>query len=138
MLMPSKTKYRKQQRGRNKGNANVGNNISFGNVAIQAVGRGFITSRQIEASRRAIMRSIKRQGKVWIRIFPDRPYTTTPAETRMGKGKGTVDHWQAEIKPGRVLFEMDGVNLDQAKQALRLAQFKLPVKTKIISREDTL
>lgn len=136
MLMPSKTKYRKRQKGRIRGEANRGNEINFGSLAIQAIDRGFITSRQIEASRRAMTRFVKRDGKIWIRIFPDKPITAKPAETRMGKGKGSVDHWVAVVKPGRILFEIDGVDLDVAREAFRLAQHKLPVKTTIIARED--
>lgn len=138
MLMPSRTKFRKRQKGRLKGEASRGNEISFGTLAIQAVGRGFITSRQIEASRRAMTRYVKRSGKIWIRIFPDKPISKKPAETRMGKGKGSVDHWVCPIRPGKVLFEIDGVNPEVAKEAFRLAMAKLPVKTKIISREELL
>ena len=136
MLMPKKTKYRKRQKGRNRGEASQGNKINFGSIAIQATTRGFLTSRQIEASRRAMTRYVKRVGKIWIRVFPDKPITAKPAETRMGKGKGSVDHWVAVIKPGKVLFEMDGVDPEIAKEAFRLAQHKLPVKTTIITRED--
>ncbi|MGK0288988.1 MAG: large subunit ribosomal protein L16 [bacterium] len=136
MLMPSRTKYRKMMKGRMTGEASRGNRISFGSIAIQATSCGFITSRQIEASRRAITRKVKRGGKLWIRIFPDKPITMRPAETRMGKGKGSVDHWAAVIKPGRILFEIDGVDPELAKEALKLAQYKLPVKTTIVSRED--
>ena len=136
MLMPKKTKYRKRQKGKNRGEASQGNKINFGSLAIQATSRGFLTSRQIEASRRAMTRYVKRVGKIWIRVFPDKPITAKPAETRMGKGKGSVDHWVAVIKPGKVLFEIDGVDPTIAKEAFRLAQHKLPVKTTIISRED--
>lgn len=136
MLMPAKTKYRKCQKGRIRGEASRGNRISFGTLAIQAVGRGFITSRQIEASRRAMTRYVKRDGKIWIRIFPDKPISKKPAETRMGKGKGGVDHYVAVIKPGRILFEIDGVEPEKAKEAFRLAMHKLPIKTTIIARED--
>ena len=138
MLMPSRTKYRKRQKGRITGEASRGNKISFGTLAIQAVGRGFITSRQIEAGRRAMTRYVKRSGKIWIRVFPDKPITKKPAETRMGKGKGSVDHWECVIKPGKILFEIDGVEPEVAKEAFRLAQYKLPVKTRIISREELL
>ncbi|PCI30532.1 MAG: 50S ribosomal protein L16 [SAR324 cluster bacterium] len=138
MLMPSRTKYRKAQKGRLKGEASRGNEISFGTLAIQAVGRGFLTSRQIEASRRAMTRHVKRAGKIWIRVFPHKPVTKKPAETRMGKGKGAVDHWECPIKPGRILFEIDGVDPVVAREAFKLAQAKLPVKTKIISREEML
>ena len=136
MLIPSRTKYRKRQKGRIKGDATSGNRISFGSLAIQAVGRGFLTSRQIEASRRAMTRHVKRGGKIWIRIFPDKPVSSKPAETRMGKGKGSVDHWVCPIKPGRILFEIEGVTPEVAIQAFKLAQHKLPLKTTIISRED--
>ena len=136
MLMPSRTKYRKRQTGRLTGEASRGNKINFGSLAIQAVGRGFVTSRQIEASRRAMTRYVKRDGKIWIRIFPDKPITKKPAETRMGKGKGSVDHWVCPVKPGRILFEIEGVSPEIARQAFKLAQYKLPIKTTIISRED--
>lgn len=138
MLLPSKTKYRKQQKGRNRGDATVGNRISFGSMAIQATGRGMLTSRQIEASRRAMTRHVKRTGKIWIRVFPDKPITKKPAETRMGKGKGSTDHWACVIKPGRILFEIEGVEEGVAKEALKLAQAKLPVKTVVITREAML
>lgn len=134
--MPSRTKYRKRQKGRISGNAMTGNRINFGSLAIQATGRGFVTSRQIEASRRAMTRYVKRDGKIWIRIFPDKPISKKPAETRMGKGKGSVDHWVCPVKPGRILFEIEGVSPDIARQAFKLAQYKLPIKTTIISRED--
>ncbi|MCP5468513.1 MAG: 50S ribosomal protein L16 [Deltaproteobacteria bacterium] len=136
MLMPKKTKYRKQQKGKMRGRAYRGCNLDFGDFAIQALECGRITSRQIEASRIAITRCIKRGGKVWIRIFPDKPITKKPLETRMGKGKGSVEEWVAVIKPGRILFEMEGVDLDLATKALKLAQHKLPLRTKIINRED--
>jgi len=135
MLLPAKTKYRKRQKGRIKGEASRGNEISFGTMAIQATGRGFLTSRQIEASRRAMTRHVKRDGKIWIRVFPDKPITAKPAETRMGKGKGSLDHYVAVVKPGRILFEIDGVDPKVAKEAFRLAMHKLPIKTTIISRE---
>ena len=134
MLMPKKTKYRKQMRGRMKGNAQTGNKISFGTFALQASDRGYITTRQIEAARRVITRTLKRGGKTWIRIFPDKPITKRPAETRMGKGKGAVDTWVAKIIPGRVLYEIDGVPEEIANDALRLASYKLSIKTKIIKR----
>ena len=136
MLLPAKTKYRKRQKGRIAGEASRGNRINFGTLAIQAIGRGFITSRQIEASRRAMTRYVKRDGKIWIRLFPDKPISKKPAETRMGKGKGSVDHWVAVVKPGRILFEIDGVDPKIAKEAFRLAMHKLPIKTTIITRED--
>jgi len=136
MLMPSRTKYRKRQKGRITGEASRGNRLNFGSLAIQATGRGFVTSRQIEASRRAMTRYVKRDGKIWIRIFPDKPVSKKPAETRMGKGKGSVDHWVCPVKPGRILFEIEGVSPEIARQAFKLAQYKLPIKTTIISRED--
>lgn len=138
MLMPSRTKYRKRQKGRNAGEAANGNKISFGSLAIQATGRGFITSRQIEASRRAMTRFVKRDGKIWIRVFPQKPLSKKPAETRMGKGKGSVEQWVCPVKPGRIIFEMEGVDLEIAKEAFKLAQYKLPIKTVIIYREDFL
>jgi large subunit ribosomal protein L16 len=134
MLMPTRTKYRKKQKGRNKGVDFCANQVSFGSIGLQASGRGFITTRQLEAARRVITRSVKRGGKIWIRVFPDKPITKRPAETRMGKGKGAVDTWVAVIRPGRVLYEVEGVDLDVAEKALRLAGAKLPVKTKIIKR----
>lgn len=134
--MPSRTKYRKRQKGRIQGDSKGGTNINFGSLAIQAVERGFLTSRQIEASRRAMTRHVKRGGKIWIRVFPDKPITRKPAETRMGKGKGSVDHWECPVKPGRILFEIEGVDESVAREAFKLAQYKLPFKTTIISRED--
>lgn len=136
MLMPSRPKYRKAMKGRLKGEASRGNKINFGSLALQAVGRGFITSRQIEAGRRAITRYVKRGGKIWIRTFPDKPVTQRPAETRMGKGKGSLDHWECKVRPGKILFEIDGVDEQTAREAFKLAQYKLPVKTVVISRED--
>jgi large subunit ribosomal protein L16 len=136
MLMPKRVKYRKMQRGRLKGMAQRGSSIAFGTFALQAVESHYISSRQIEAARRAIVRYIRRGGKLWIRIFPDRPVTKRAAETRMGSGKGSVDHWVAPVRPGRVLFEMAGIREDQAKEALRLAAFKLPLRTQFISREE--
>jgi large subunit ribosomal protein L16 len=136
MLMPSRTKYRKRQKGRITGEASRGNRLNFGSLAIQATGRGFVTSRQIEASRRAMTRYVKRDGKIWIRIFPDKPISKKPAETRMGKGKGSVDHWVCPVKPGRILFEIEGVSPEIARQAFKLAQYKLPIKTTIITREE--
>ncbi len=136
MLMPSRTKYRKRQKGRVKGEAKGGNKIDFGSLAIQATSRGFLTSRQIEASRRAMTRHVKRGGKIWIRVFPDKPITKKPAETRMGKGKGSLDHWVCPVKPGKIIFEIEGVTPEVAKEAFKLAQYKLPIKTTIISRED--
>lgn len=133
MLMPKRTKFRKKQRGRMKGKAHRGSTIAFGEIALKAVESGKITSRQIEASRIAISRRVKRGGKLWIRIFPDYPFTKKPAETRMGKGKGNPESWIARIKAGRILFELAGVDEKLAREAFRLASFKLPVKTKVIS-----
>lgn len=135
MLMPKRTKFRKLQRGRMKGKAFRGSTISFGEYALKSMECGKISSKQIEAARVAISRKVKRGGKLWIRIFPDYPVTKKPAETRMGKGKGNPEGWVAIIKPGRILFEIAGVSEDLAKDALRLAAFKLPVKTKIMSIE---
>jgi len=135
MLQPKRVKYRKQQKGRLRGNALRGNVISFGDYGLQAIERGWISNRQIEAARIAMTRHIKRGGKVWIRIFPDKPITRKPAETRMGKGKGNPEGWVAPIKPGRMLFELEGVTVDIAKRAMELAGAKLPVKTKFVSRE---
>jgi large subunit ribosomal protein L16 len=131
--MPKRTKYRKQQRGRMKGKAIRGSSIAFGEIALKTLEAGKITSRQIEAARVAINRKVKRGGKLWIRIFPDYPETKKPAETRMGKGKGNPEAWVARIKPGRVLFELAGVSEELARQALKNASFKLPVKTKIVT-----
>jgi len=135
MLMPKRVKYRKQQRGRMKGNAQAGNAIAFGKFGLKAMESGWITSRQIEASRIAITRHVKRGGKVWIRIFPDKPVTKKPAETRMGKGKGAPEFWVAVVRAGRIMFELEGVPEDIAKEAMRLAAHKLPIKTKFISNE---
>jgi large subunit ribosomal protein L16 len=134
MLMPARTKFRKQMKGRMRGNATSGNTLNFGSYGLQAVGRGHVTARQIEASRRALTREMKRRGKIWICIFPDKPITRRPAEVRMGGGKGAVDHWAAVVKPGRILFEMDGVEEAVAVAALRLAAYKLPIKTTIVRR----
>jgi large subunit ribosomal protein L16 len=136
MLMPKRVKYRKQFRGRMRGQASRGAEVSFGDYGLQALEPSWITSRQIEAARRAIVRYAKRRGKLWIRIFPDKPVTAKPAETRMGKGKGSVDHWVAVVKPGRVLFEIAGVPEETAREAMRLASHKLPIKTQFISRLD--
>ena len=136
MLMPKRTKYRKMQKGRIKGTAQRGARISFGDFAIKALEPGWITSRQIEACRIAITRKMKRTGKVWIRIFPDKPITKKPAETRMGKGKGSPEYFVAVVKPGRVLFELAGVPEDLAREAMALAQYKLPMKTKFVTRPD--
>jgi large subunit ribosomal protein L16 len=136
MLMPKRTKFRKQFRGRMKGDATRGNQVEFGDFGLQSLDRAWITSRQIEAGRRSITRFIKRGGKVWIRIFPDKPVTQKAAETRMGSGKGAVEHWVAVVKPGHVIFEIRGVTEDQAKEAFRLAGHKLPVRTQFVRRED--
>lgn len=136
MLQPARTKFRKQFKGRNRGLAHRGSELSFGDFGLQAVEQGRITSRQIEAARIAITRTIKRGGKVWIRIFPDKPVTKKPLETRMGKGKGGVEGWVAVIKPGRMLYEMEGVAPEVAQKAMELAMHKLPVATKIVRRED--
>lgn len=138
MLSPAKVKFRKRQKGRNKGHATRGNKVSFGDYALQALGRGWLTQRQIEAARIAMTRHVKRGGKIWIRIFPDKPITSKPAETRMGKGKGSPDGWVAVIEPGRVLYEMQGVDKELAYEAFRLASHKLPIKTRVIKREDEL
>ena len=135
MLMPKRVKYRKMQRGRMKGLAHRGSTIAFGSYGLQALEPHMLTSRQIEAARRAIVRYIRRGGKLWIRVFPDKPITQRAAETRMGSGKGSVDHWVAVVKPGRILFEMAGVREEQAREALRLASHKLPLKTQFVARE---
>jgi large subunit ribosomal protein L16 len=135
MLMPKKVKFRKVQRGRMKGKAWRGSSIAFGEYALKAMDCGWITSRQIEAARIAMTRFIKRGGKVWIRLFPDKPITKKPAETRMGKGKGAPEEWVAVIRPGKVLFEMEGVPIEVAQAAIRLAAHKIPLKTKFIARE---
>ena len=135
MLMPKKVKYRKQQRGRMTGKAWTGSQLSFGDFGIKTLEPGYITDRQIEASRIAITRFVKRGGKVWIRVFPDKPVTKKPAETRMGKGKGAPDHWVAVVKPGRILFEMEGVSRVDAMEAMRLASHKLPLRTVFVKRE---
>jgi len=138
MLMPKKTKYRKQMRGKNRGLSTRGFEISFGEYGLKAIGRGFLTSRQIEAARKAITGSTKRGGKVWINVFPDKPITKKPLEVRMGKGKGSVDHYVAPIKPGKVLFELSGVTEAVAKEAFRKAAHKLPVEAKFIRAEDSI
>ncbi len=135
MLQPRRVKYRKQHRGRREGPAQSGNVMSFGEFGLQAQGTDWITSRQIEAARRAIMHHIKRGGKVWIRIFPDKPVTAKPAETRMGSGKGSVDHWVAVVKPGRILFEIAGIKEETAREAMRLASHKLPIDTRFVRRD---
>ncbi|MCZ6627076.1 MAG: 50S ribosomal protein L16 [SAR324 cluster bacterium] len=134
MLMPKKTKFRKMMKGRMAGNANRANKLSFGAIGLQAVGRGYVSARQIEASRRTLTREIKRRGKIWINIFPHKPLTRRPAEVRMGGGKGAVDQWVAVVKPGRILFEMDGVDDEIATRALQLASYKLPIKTTVVRR----
>lgn len=133
MLMPKKTKWRKQQRGRRRGKATRGATLSYGTYGLKALEAAWITSRQIEAARVAITRHVKRGGKLWIRIFPDKPVTIKPAETRMGKGKGNPEYWVAVVKPGRIMFELEGVSVDIAKEAMRLAAYKLPIKTRFIS-----
>jgi large subunit ribosomal protein L16 len=138
MLMPKRVKYRKQMRGRMRGQANRGAVVQFGDFGLQATEPVWLTSRQIEAARRAMVRYIKRRGKIWIRVFPDKPVTQKPAETRMGKGKGSVEYWVAVIKPGRVLFEMSGVEEELAREALRLAGNKLPCKSKFVKRIDPI
>ena len=134
MLQPKRTKWRKQQKGRNRGLAARGNKVSFGEYGLKAVGRGRITARQIEAARRTITRHIKRGGKIWIRVFPDKPVSKKPLEVRMGKGKGNPEYWVAEVKPGHVLYEMEGVTEDLAREAFRLASAKLSVATTFVSR----
>lgn len=136
MLSPKKVKFRKQQKGRMKGMAARGNKLNFGDYGLQAVECGTISSKQIEAARIAMTRHVKRGGKMWIRIFPDKPFSKKPAEVRMGKGKGAPEGWVAVIRPGRILYEMEGVSMELAKEALRLASHKLPVKTRFISRGD--
>ena len=136
LLAPSRTKYRRQHRGRMKGEAHRGNTLAFGEYGLQALEPCWMEARQIEAARIALTRFMKRGGKVWIRVFPDKPVTSKPAETRMGSGKGAVDHWVAVIKPGRILFEVGGVSEDIAKEATRLASHKLPVKTRFITRGE--
>jgi large subunit ribosomal protein L16 len=135
MLQPKRQKFRKQHRGHRRGKANSGNEVSFGEFGLQAIGAAWIDSRQIEAARRAITHELKRGGKVWIRIFPDKPVTSKPAETRMGSGKGAPDHFVAVVKPGRMLFEVAGVKEDLAREALRLASHKLAVETRTVVRE---
>ena len=136
MLQPTRLKYRKQHKGRNTGVATRGNKVSFGDFGLKATGRGRLTARQIEAARRAMTRHIKRGGRVWIRVFPDKPITEKPAETRMGSGKGSPEYWVAVVKPGRVLFEIAGVTEEVAREAMRLAGHKLPCKTKFIAKEQ--
>ena len=134
MLQPKRTKFRKQHKGRNRGLAQVGNKVSFGEFGLKALERGRITSRQIESARRAMTRHIKRGGKIWIRIFPDKPITEKPLEVRQGKGKGNVEYWVAQIQPGRMLYEMQGVSEEVAREAFKLAAAKLPLKTTFVTR----
>ena len=136
MLQPARRKYRKEQKGRNKGVATRGNKVSFGEFGLKAITRGRLTARQIEAARRAMTRHIKRGGRIWIRIFPDKPITKKPAETRMGKGKGSPELWVAVVRPGRVMFEIEGVERELAKKALGLASAKLGIKSKFVAREE--
>ena len=136
MLQPKKTKFRKMQKGKMKGDAQRGHRLAFGSYGIKALEETWMTARQIEAARIAVTRKMKRQGQVWIRIFPDKPITKKPAEVRMGKGKGGVEGWVAMINPGRILFECDGIDMESAKEALRLASQKLPIKTKFVIRRD--
>jgi len=135
VLQPARRKYRKEQKGRNKGIATRGAKVSFGDFGLKAIGRGRLTARQIEAARRAMTRHIKRGGRIWIRIFPDKPISRKPAEVRMGNGKGNPEYWVAEIQPGKVLYEMDGVNEVMAKEAFRLAAAKLPIATVFVQRQ---
>jgi large subunit ribosomal protein L16 len=134
MLQPKRTKFRKQQKGRNRGLAQAGSKVSFGEFGLKAVGRGRMTSRQIEAARRTITRNVKRGGKLWIRVFPDKPITKKPLEVRQGKGKGNVEYWVAQIQPGRMLYEIEGVTEEQAREAFTLASAKLPFKTTFAKR----
>jgi large subunit ribosomal protein L16 len=136
MLQPKRTKYRNQQKGRNRGIAYKGSTVAFGSFGLKSLDNGRITNRQIEAARIAMTRRMKREGNVWIRIFPDKPITSKPAEVRMGKGKGALDHWVANVQPGRIMFELDGVTQEVAVEALRLAAQKLPVRTKTVMRPD--
>ena len=134
MLQPKRTKFRKQQKGRNRGLSHRGSTVTFGEFGLKALGRGRVTARQIEAARRAMTRHIKRGGKIWIRIFPDKPITKKPLEVRQGKGKGNVEYWVAQVQPGRVLYEMEGVNEDVAREAFTLAAAKLPIATAFVTR----
>lgn len=136
MLAPKKVKYRKRQKGRTKGRPLKGTNVSFGDYGLMAMDPGWITARQIEAARIAMTRHVKRGGKIWIRLFPDKPTTKKPAETRMGKGKGAPEEWVAVVRPGKIMYEMEGVPVDVAKEAFRLAAHKLPIKTRFVVRED--
>lgn len=134
MLQPKRTKFRKQQKGRNRGLATNGNKVSFGEFALKSTSRGMLTARQIEAARRTITRTVKRGGKLWIRVFPDVPVTKKPIEVRQGKGKGNVEYWVAKIQPGRVIYEIEGVSEEQAREAFKLAAAKLPVRTTFVNR----
>ena len=134
MLQPARQKFRKQQKGRNKGIATTGNKVSFGEFGLKATGRGRLTARQIEAARRTITRTVKRGGKLWIRVFPDKPVSKKPLEVRMGKGKGNVEYWVAQVQPGRMLYEIEGVTEEMARQAFELAAAKLPVSTAFVKR----
>ena len=134
MLQPKRTKFRKQQKGRNRGLATVGNRVSFGQFGLKAVGRGRLTARQIEAARRTITRHVRRGGQLWIRVFPDKPISKKPLEVRMGKGKGAVEYWVAQIQPGRVLYEIEGISEELAREAFKLAAAKLPVQTTFVKR----
>ena len=134
MLQPKRTKFRKEQKGRNRGLAQRGSSVSFGEYALKAIGRGRMTARQIEAARRAMTRRVKRGGQIWMRVFPDKPITNKPLEVRQGKGKGNVEYWVAQIKPGKILYEMEGVPEEVAKDAFRLAAAKLPFATKFVKR----
>lgn len=136
MLQPKRTKFRKQQRGRMRGKAQRGSTVAFGEYGLKAVGRGWITARQIEAARIAMTRAVKRGGKIWIRVFPDKPVTSKPAEVRMGKGKGAPDHWVAVVKPGKVMFEMQGVAPEVAERAMQLAAAKLPIPCRFVRRRQ--
>ena len=138
MLFPKRVKWRKQNRGRMKGQAGRGVDVAFGEFGLQALEPGWVTARQIEAARRSLVRYMKRRGKVWIRIFPDKPVTQKPAETRMGKGKGAVDHWVAVVKPGRIMIELSGLPQDAAKEALRLASHKFSIKTRFLERIERM
>ncbi|MDX9917929.1 MAG: 50S ribosomal protein L16 [Gudongella sp.] len=137
MLMPKRVKYRRVHRGRMKGKAMRGNSISYGEYGLQALEPAWITSNQIESARRAMTRYVKRGGNIWIKIFPDKPVSEKPAETRMGSGKGSPEYWVAVVKPGRIMFEMGGVSEEDAREAMRLAAHKLPIKTKFVTREET-
>jgi large subunit ribosomal protein L16 len=138
MLMPKRVKYRKQFRGRMKGKATRGNELAFGEFGLQALEPSWITARQIEAARTAVVRHVRRRGKYWIRVFPDKPVTAKPAETRMGKGKGEVDHWVAVVRPGRIILELSGVSEEMAREAFRLASHKLPIDCQFVKREDVV